>query len=187
MLITRRALIQSALAVAGSSRIASAKSESLKIGVTDWNLNLGASTDAVPLAAKLGFQGVQVSFGRQIVDRKLPVDNPETIARYKLLSKQYSIPIDGTCVDRLHDGFKPGRDAIQRAHQLLEHLLRFGMYFQRPPSRLRQINHVNASLLRSAADHRQPAHRRARHRAHVRRRGDRVPRAESGTSEDPRR
>jgi sugar phosphate isomerase/epimerase len=126
MQITRRTLIESALAVAGSSRMASAKPESLKIGVTDWNLNLGASTDAVPLAAKLGFQGVQVSFGRQIVDGKLPVDNPETIARYKLLSKQYSIPIDGTCVDRLHDnGLKSDRlaqkwvlDSIRLTKQL---------------------------------------------------------------------
>jgi sugar phosphate isomerase/epimerase len=103
MQITRRTLLESALAVAGSSRIATAKPGGLKIGVTDWNLNLGASTEAVPLAAKLGFEGVQVSFGRQIVDGKLPVDNPETIARYKSLSKQYGISIDGTCVDRLHN------------------------------------------------------------------------------------
>jgi sugar phosphate isomerase/epimerase len=33
----------------------------------------------------------------------MPVDNPETIARYLALSKQYGIPLDGTCVDRLHD------------------------------------------------------------------------------------
>jgi len=33
-------------------------------------------------AAKLGFDGVQISFGRKIVDDKLPLDNPEIIARY---------------------------------------------------------------------------------------------------------
>jgi sugar phosphate isomerase/epimerase len=33
----------------------------------------------------------------------MPADNPEVIARYLSLSKQKKIPIDGTCVDRLHD------------------------------------------------------------------------------------
>ena len=33
----------------------------------------------------------------------MPTDNPEVIARYLNLSKQYKIPIDGTCVDKLHD------------------------------------------------------------------------------------
>jgi len=75
----------------------------LRIGVTDWNLFLGAKTEAVPLAAKLGFDGVQISFGREVVDGKLPTDNPEIISRYLDLSKQFQIPIDGTCVDRLHD------------------------------------------------------------------------------------
>jgi sugar phosphate isomerase/epimerase len=46
---------------------------------------------------------VQVSFGRKIVDDKMPADNPDVVARYLSLSKQYKIPIDGTCVDRLHD------------------------------------------------------------------------------------
>ena len=79
-----------------------AKEAKLRIGVTDWNLKLGASPEAVPLAAKLGFEGVQMSFGRKLVDGKLPTDNPEVIARYLSLSKQHKIPIDGTCVDMLH-------------------------------------------------------------------------------------
>ncbi|MBV8436252.1 MAG: sugar phosphate isomerase/epimerase [Silvibacterium sp.] len=99
---TRRDLIR-ALAAAGlSTRLAFSAKEQLRIGVTDWNLNLGADPAAVPLASRLGFEGVQISFGRKLVDNKLPVDNPETIARYLALSKQYKIPIDGTCVDRLH-------------------------------------------------------------------------------------
>jgi sugar phosphate isomerase/epimerase len=74
----------------------------LRIGITDWNLNLGADPQAVPLAAKLGFEGVQVSFGRKIVDGKMPADNPEMIAKYLALSKANKIPIDGTCADILH-------------------------------------------------------------------------------------
>ena len=59
--------------------------------------------EAVALAANLGFEGVQISFGRKLVDDKMPVDDPEVIARYLSLSQQYKIPIDGTCVDKLHD------------------------------------------------------------------------------------
>lgn len=55
------------------------------------------------MASELGFNGVQVSCGRKIVDGKMPLDDPGMIARYLELSKQYRIPIDGTCVDRLHD------------------------------------------------------------------------------------
>jgi sugar phosphate isomerase/epimerase len=83
--------------------LAIAREQTLRIGVTDWNLNLGANPEAVPLAAKLGFEGVQISFGRKLVDDKMPADDPAVIARYLSLSRQYKIPIDGTCVDRLHD------------------------------------------------------------------------------------
>jgi L-ribulose-5-phosphate 3-epimerase len=100
---TRRKFVGSALAAGVCSRFAIAREWTLPIGVTDWNLNLGANPAAVPLAAKLGFQGVQISFGRKLVDDKMPVDDPAVIARYLSLSRQYKIPIDGTCVDRLHD------------------------------------------------------------------------------------
>jgi L-ribulose-5-phosphate 3-epimerase len=101
--ITRRKFICSAVAAGACSRLAIAREQTLRIGVTDWNLNLGANPEAVPLAAKLGFEGVQISFGRKLVDDKMPADDPAVIARYLSLSRQYKIPIDGTCVDRLHD------------------------------------------------------------------------------------
>jgi sugar phosphate isomerase/epimerase len=95
--LTRRRLIGSLAAASFAPR------NKLRIGVTDWNLNLGADPQSVPLAAQLGFDGVQVSFGRKLTDGKLPVDNAEVVARYLELSKKYRIPIDGTCVDKLHD------------------------------------------------------------------------------------
>jgi L-ribulose-5-phosphate 3-epimerase len=101
--LTRRNFLYSAIGLSFSSRLEFAEGQKLRIGVTDWNLNLGADPDAVSLAAQLGFDGLQMSFGRKIVDDKMPADNPEVIARYLSLSKQYNIPIDGTCVDRLHD------------------------------------------------------------------------------------
>jgi sugar phosphate isomerase/epimerase len=97
--MNRRLFLQLAAATLAYAR----RDKPLRIGITDWNLNLGADPAALPLAKKLSFDGVQVSFGRKIVDGKMPADNPEIIARYLALSRQYAIPIDGTCVDRLHD------------------------------------------------------------------------------------
>jgi L-ribulose-5-phosphate 3-epimerase len=101
--ITRRRFLSSAAAAGVCSRFAIAKAKMLRIGVPDWNLNRGASPEAVPLAARLRFEGVQISFGRTLVDDKMPTDSPAVIARYLSLSRQYHIPIDGTCVDKLHD------------------------------------------------------------------------------------
>ncbi len=111
---SRRTFLQRASAVVFTSKVALSASAPPRIGVTDWNLNQGANPDAVPLAAKLGFSGVQVSFGRELRDGKMPADNPEMISRYLSLSKQYKLPIDGTCVDRLHDnGLKSDKQAPQ--------------------------------------------------------------------------
>ncbi len=111
---TRREFLRTAVGVSVISRFAFAKETSLRIGVTDWNLEKGADPDAVPLAARLGFDGVQVSFGRKIVDDRMPLDNPEILVRYLNLSRQYKIPIDGTCVDRLHDnGLKNDKLAVK--------------------------------------------------------------------------
>jgi L-ribulose-5-phosphate 3-epimerase len=99
----RREFLQHSVLLAGTARAAFGVPAPFRFGVTDWNLQLGADPQAVPLAAKLGFEAVQVSFGRELVNGKMPVDNPELIAKYLSLSKQYKTPIDGTCVDRLHD------------------------------------------------------------------------------------
>jgi len=111
---TRREFLRTAVGVSVISRFAFATETRLRIGVTDWNLEKGADPDAVPLAARLGFDGVQVSFGRKIVDDRMPLDNPEILVRYLNLSRQYKIPIDGTCVDRLHDnGLKNDKLAVK--------------------------------------------------------------------------
>ena len=123
--ITRRAILRTA-AIAAATVPLRGKGTPLRIGATDWNLKLVANTDAVALAARLGFDGVQVSFGRRLVDDRLPLDNPETIARYLQLAAAHHIPLDGTCVDRLHDnGLKSDpqaprfvRDAIRLTRAL---------------------------------------------------------------------
>jgi L-ribulose-5-phosphate 3-epimerase len=74
----------------------------LKIGVTDWNLRQTAKVSAVGLARKLGFEGVQVSLGRDAKDGKLPLDNPELISQYLEAARTHKIALDGTCLDVLH-------------------------------------------------------------------------------------
>src|SRR5664280_1700521 len=111
--ISRRALLGSAALAGFGGRLARAAAP-LPIGVTDWNLRLGAKPEALPLAAQLGFEGVQISFGRSIVNGQMPVDNPEIVARYLRLSAENRIPIDATCVDKLHDnGLKNDKLAVK--------------------------------------------------------------------------
>jgi len=89
-------------AVAVASPFAIAKKSPLRIGIVDWNLNLTAKLEAVALAARLGFDGVQVSLGAKPADGKLPLDNAELQAHYLESAKQHNILIDGTCLDILH-------------------------------------------------------------------------------------
>ena len=108
-MFTRRTLLAAGL----GAPLLRAQPAQCRIGITDWNLRLTGKPEAIPLAAKLGFDGVQVSCGRRIAGGKLPLDNPETIAQMKALSKEHRIPIDGTCLDRLHDdGLKSEKAAI---------------------------------------------------------------------------
>lgn len=74
----------------------------LKVGVTDWNLRQTAKLEAVGLAKRLGFEGVQVSLGRQVNDGKLPLDDADLLGRYLTAAKQEQIALDGTCLDVLH-------------------------------------------------------------------------------------
>jgi len=114
--LSRREVLAAALA----APVLRAAAPTFKIGVTDWNLRLGANPDAVGLAAKLGFDGVQVSFGRKLVDDKLPLDNPALLDRYLKLSAENKIPLDGTCVDRLHDnGIKSDPLAVRWVHDAI--------------------------------------------------------------------
>ena len=112
--ISRRTLLQFAAFAGLGGRFAGGAARNFSIGVTDWNLRLGANPDALPLAARIGFEVVQVSFGRRIVNDRLPLDDPQIISKYLSLSSEHKIPINGTCVDKLHDnGLKSDRLAIK--------------------------------------------------------------------------
>lgn len=104
MNITRRQFVATAAGTGFASSLCAAKSglAGLKIGVTDWNLRQTGKLAAVALAKSLGFEGVQVSLGRQVADNKLPLDNDEVIQQYLAESKKHDIKLDGTCLDILH-------------------------------------------------------------------------------------
>ena len=97
IVLTRRELILAAAAPA-----LFAKKSGFKIGVTDWNLRMTGKIEAVALAAKLGFEGVEVSLGRNAGGNKLPLDNSEIQAQYVAEAKKHNIKLAGTCLDILH-------------------------------------------------------------------------------------
>ena len=75
-----------------------------KVGVTDWNLRLTGKIEAVALAKKLGFDGVQVSLGRDAMD-KLPLADPAVQQAYLAESKRVDLPLASVCLDILHRNY----------------------------------------------------------------------------------
>jgi L-ribulose-5-phosphate 3-epimerase len=103
MTISRRSFIQAGTAIAAGSRLLpGAARHGLKIGVTDWNLQQSGKVEAVALAHRLGFDGVEVSLGRKPVDGKLPLDNAELQTQYVAAAKEQGIALAGTCLDIFH-------------------------------------------------------------------------------------
>jgi len=112
--ISRRSLLGSAALAALGRPLLRGASLPFRIGVTDWNLKLGANPEAIPLAAKIGFDGVQLSFGRRLVNDKMPGDTPDFIDRCLSLARENKIAINGACVDKLHDnGLKSDQLAVR--------------------------------------------------------------------------
>jgi len=74
-----------------------------KIGVTDWNLKLEGKLEAIALAKKLGFDGVQVSIGKG--DDKLPLSDPALQKKFLDESKRVSLPVESLCLEILHRNY----------------------------------------------------------------------------------
>jgi L-ribulose-5-phosphate 3-epimerase len=100
--MTRRTALETLLASGAFLRVAASRNRGPRIGVTDWNLALTGKIEAVALAAKLGFDGVQVSLGRTPVADKLPLDDAAIQSKYLEAAKQHGIALSGTCLDILH-------------------------------------------------------------------------------------
>ena len=101
MAISRRTLLR----VLGAGAVAppvQGRARNLKIGVTDWNLRLTGKLESVKTAARLGFEGVQVSLGRKPIDGRLPLDDLALQQQFLTAAKIQKIVLDGTCLDILH-------------------------------------------------------------------------------------
>ena len=87
----RRSFLEATLAAATALRVAARPAKALKIGVTDWNLQQTGKVSAVALAAKLGFDGAQISLGRTPANGKLPLDDAGIQAQYVAAAKEHGI------------------------------------------------------------------------------------------------
>lgn len=77
----------------------------VRFGVCDWNLRKAADVTALDLAASIGFEGVEVSLGRNVDSGKLPLDDPSRIAAYREKASATGMVITSTCLDVLHRHF----------------------------------------------------------------------------------
>jgi len=79
---------------------AASRGVQFKVGVTDWNLRQENKPEAVVLAKRLGFDGVQVSLGKG-TDR-LPLSDPALQQTYLAESKRVGLPLASVCLEILH-------------------------------------------------------------------------------------
>src|SRR5215510_11076581 len=104
MTISRRSFLQSGAAatvaaLSGQQLVAYAtqKGVKFKVGVTDWNLRQTVKTESIALAKKIGFDGVQVSIGRQ-----MQLKDEALQKAFLAESKNIGFPIASLCLDILH-------------------------------------------------------------------------------------
>ena len=92
-----------AAATAASAATGKIKVPGLHIGVTDWNLGLTTKVEALAFAKKIGFEGVEVSFGRPKEGAgKLPIDDAALLERYQAEFKRTKLKLSSMCLDVLH-------------------------------------------------------------------------------------
>jgi len=101
MSTSRRSFLQTLAASTAAAPFSFAKS-GFKVGVTDWNLRLAGKVEAVALAKRLGFEGVEVSLGRTIKEDRLPLDDGAIQQQYLAAAREHRIALAGTCLDVLH-------------------------------------------------------------------------------------
>jgi L-ribulose-5-phosphate 3-epimerase len=103
MTFSRRRFLYLSVASAASTAfyrrnvIAQRKEVKFKIGVTDWNLKQTAKVESIALAKKIGFDGVQISIGRQ-----MQLKDPALQQSFLSESKKAGFPIASVCLDILH-------------------------------------------------------------------------------------
>ena len=111
MSITRRQCLGIGAGAMLAARL-KAKDLPVKIGVTDWNLRQEAKLDAVGLAKKLGFDGVEISIG--VGTERLPLADAEVQKQYVAEGRRVGLPIPSTCLNILHRNILKSDPLAQR-------------------------------------------------------------------------
>jgi L-ribulose-5-phosphate 3-epimerase len=106
-MLTRRDFVgisvSAAIAATCLPAFATGENVKFKVGITDWNLELENKLEALALAKKLGFDGVQISIGKGA--DKLPLSDPALQKAYLDESKRVGIPIESLCLEILHRNY----------------------------------------------------------------------------------
>jgi L-ribulose-5-phosphate 3-epimerase len=109
MRITRRSFIGTGMTAAvtavGLSRAGTARAASkagFRVGVTDWNLRMEGNPDAVALAKRIGFDGLQISLSSG--PERTWVGNG-VLDRFVAESKRVGLPIGSVCLNVLHKNY----------------------------------------------------------------------------------
>jgi len=105
MAISRRRFLQAGAVATVSAALshqqliayAAQKGVKFKVGVTDWNLRQTVKLESIALAKKIGFDGVQVSIGRQ-----MQLKDEALQKAFLAESKKVGLPIASLCLDILH-------------------------------------------------------------------------------------
>lgn len=125
-----------------------------RVGVTDWDIQQTGKLEALEFASRVGFDGVEVSLGRKLVEGRLPLDDAELQARYLAAAAQHRVQISSTCLDALHTyflksdklGAKLLADAIRVSRQLKAPLILTPMFSKGVPSTPAEIDTVGDLL-----------------------------------------
>ncbi len=106
MQVTRRTFIGSSLAA-----LAVQRGVRLRLGVPDWSLGQSAQREAIPLAAKIGFEGIQISLGIA-ADGILPLSDPAQQRARLDEARRAGVSITSCRVEMLHRNYLPSRDPL---------------------------------------------------------------------------
>lgn len=109
MRVTRRTFIGTSLVAVPA--LAAQRGLKLRLGVPDWSLGQSAKIEAIPLAAKIGFEGIQISLGIA-ADGALPLSDPGRQKAYLDEARRAGIPLTSCRVEMLHRNYLPSRDPL---------------------------------------------------------------------------
>jgi L-ribulose-5-phosphate 3-epimerase len=99
----REFLIASGAAAASIPLLGAAKLSGFKVGVMDGVIRQAGKPEALGVARRMGFEGVQVTLGRPASEQeRIPLSNPAIQKAYLAESRRHSMPINATYIDVLH-------------------------------------------------------------------------------------